>query len=146
MNKVILIGNICHNMEIRYTANNIAVLQNSIAVRNEFKNANGEYESEFVNIVVWKQTAEFLNKYANKGSKIAVEGRLTTRNYEKQDGTRGYITEVVADKVELLENKKSDNEVKIKEEKKEDDKLQEDIYKKFGEENGTGIDNNDLPF
>lgn len=111
MNKVILIGNICHNMEIRYTANNVAVLQNSIAVRNDFKNANGEYESEFVNIVVWKQTAEFLNKYASKGSKIAVEGRLTTRNYEKQDGTKGYVTEVVAEKVELLGNKKEDNQV-----------------------------------
>ena len=65
MNKVILIGNICHNIEIRYTANNIAVLQNSIAVRNDFKNANGEYESEFINIVVWRQTAEFLSKYAS---------------------------------------------------------------------------------
>ena len=146
MNKVILIGNICHNMEIRYTANNIAVLQNSIAVRNDFKNANGEYESEFVNIVVWKQTAEFLNKYASKGSKIAVEGRLTTRNYEKQDGTKGYITEVVAEKVELLESKKTSTETKTANEEKEVNKSPDDIYKKFGEENGTGIDDNDLPF
>lgn len=146
MNKVILIGNICHNMEIRYTANNIAVLQNSIAVRNDFKNANGEYESEFLNIVAWKQTAEFLNKYANKGSKIAVEGRLTTRNYEKQDGTRGYITEVVAEKVELLESKKQNTEIKTVNEAKEVNKLPDDIYKKFGEENGIGIDNNELPF
>lgn len=146
MNKVIITGNLCKDIELRYTNSNIAVLQNTVAVKNDFKNANGEYDSEFINIVVWRQTAEFLSKYASKGSKVLVEGRLTTRSYDKQDGTKGYITEVVADKVELLENKKSDNEVKIKEEKKEDDKLQEDIYKKFGEENGTGIDDNDLPF
>lgn len=146
MNKVILIGNICHNMEIRYTANNIAVLQNSIAVRNDFKNANGEYDSEFINIVVWRQTAEFLSKYASKGSKVLVEGRLTTRSYDKQDGTKGYIAEVVAEKVELLESKKSNTETKTVNEAKEVNKLPDDVYKKFGEENGTGIDDNDLPF
>lgn len=146
MNKVILIGNICHNMEIRYTANNIAVLQNSIAVRNDFKNANGEYDSEFINIVVWRQTAEFLSKYASKGSKVLVEGRLTTRSYDKQDGTKGYIAEVVAEKVELLESKKPNTETKTVNEAKEVNKLPDDVYKKFGEENGTGIDDNDLPF
>lgn len=143
MNKVILIGNICHNMEIRYTANNIAVLQNSIAVRNDFKNANGEYESEFVNIVVWKQTAEFLNKYASKGSKIAVEGRLTTRNYEKQDGTKGYVTEVVAEKVELLGNKKEDNQVNNQQPAQVETE-QSDSFAEFGK--GIVLVDDSLPF
>ena len=108
MNKVILSGNLCKEIELRFTTNNIAVLQNTVAVKNDFKNANGEYESEFINIVVWRQTAEFLSKYASKGSKVLVEGRLTNRSYEKQDGTKGYVTEVVAEKVELLGNRKED--------------------------------------
>lgn len=146
MNKVILIGNICKDIEIRYTTSGVAVIQNSLAVRNDFKNANGDYESEFVNIVIWKQTAEFLNKYASKGSKIAVDGRLTTRSYDKQDGTKGYITEVVAEKIELLDSKKSSTEPKTTSEKKEVNKLSDEPFKQFGEANGTGINENDLPF
>ena len=146
MNKVILIGNICKDIEIRYTTSGTAVIQNSLAVRNDFKNANGDYESEFVNIVVWKQTAEFLNKYASKGSKIAIDGRLTTRSYDKQDGTKGYITEVVAEKVELLDSKKTNTEPKTTNEKKEVNKLPYEPFKQFGEANGTGITENDLPF
>ena len=138
MNKVILIGNICHNIEIRYTANNIAVLQNSIAVRNDFKNANGEYESEFINIVVWRQTAEFLSKYASKGSKVLVEGRLTNRSYEKQDGTKGYVTEVVAEKVELLGNRKEEPKKEVKE-------SSSDPFAEFGQEIEQG-NADDLPF
>ena len=133
MNKVILIGNICHNIEIRYTANNIAVLQNSIAVRNDFKNANGEYDSEFINIVVWRQTAEFLSKYADKGSMVLVEGRLTNRSYDKQDGTKGYITEVVAEKVELLDVKKKENTINEKQDAPVQ-KEQSDPFKEFGSE------------
>lgn len=144
MNKVILIGNICKDIEIRYTTNGIAVIQNSLAVKNDFKNANGEYESEFVNIIVWKQTAEFLNKYASKGSKIAVDGRLTTRSYDKKDGTKVYITEIVAEKVELLDSKKPSTEPKATNEKKEVNKLSDEPFKEFGEANGTGI--TDLPF
>lgn len=110
MNKIILIGNLCKDVEIRYTSNNIAVMQNTIAVKNDYKNANGEYDSEFINIVVWRQSAEFINKYASKGSKVLVEGRLTNRTYDKQDGTKGCITEVVAEKVELLDAKKKETE------------------------------------
>ena len=145
MNKVILIGNICHNMEIRYTANNIAVLQNSIAVRNDFKNANGEYESEFINIVVWRQTAEFLSKYASKGSKVLVEGRLTNRSYEKQDGTKGYVTEVVAEKVELLGNRKEEPEKEVKESSSDPAKTKDDPFAEFGQEIEQG-NADDLPF
>ena len=108
MNKIILSGNLCKEIELRFTTSQLAVLQNTVAVKNDFKNANGEYDSEFINIVVWRQTAEFLSKYASKGSKVLVEGRLTNRSYEKQDGTKGYVTEVVAEKVELLGNRKEE--------------------------------------
>lgn len=109
MNKVILSGNLCKDIELKYTTtNNKPVVQNSIAVRNDFKNQNGDYESQFINIVVWNKTAEFLSQYASKGSKILVEGRLTNRSYDKQDGTKGYITEVVVEKIELLNTKKQE--------------------------------------
>lgn len=132
MNKIIIVGNLCKPIELRYTTSNLAVVKNTVAVRNDFKNANGEYDSEFFNIVVWRQTAEFLSKYAVQGSTILVEGRLTNRSYNKQDGTKGYVTEIQAEKVELLKNPaKSGND-----EKKPDEKPveQSDPFKEFGEE------------
>ena len=138
MNKVILSGNLCKEIELRFTTNNIAVLQNTVAVKNDFKNANGEYESEFINIVVWRQTAEFLSKYASKGSKVLVEGRLTNRSYEKQDGTKGYVTEVVAEKVELLGNRKEEPKKEVKE-------SSSDPFAEFGQEIEQG-NADDLPF
>lgn len=105
MNKVILNGNLCKDVELKYTSNNTAVVSNTIAVKNDFKNANGDYESQFINFVVYRNNAEFLNKYAAKGSKVLLEGRLNNRSYDKQDGTKAYITEVVVERVELLGNK-----------------------------------------
>lgn len=112
MNRFVGIGNICKDIELKSTNSGKYVLQNTIAIRNDYKNANGEYDSEFVNIVVWGNTAEYMQKYAHKGMKIAVEGRLQTRSYDKADGTKGYITEVVCNSVELLEkiNKNEEQE------------------------------------
>lgn len=108
MNKVILSGNLCKDIEIRYTQNNKPVIQNTIAVKNDFKSANGEYESQFINIVVWNNQAEYLSKYAAKGSKVLVEGRIINRSYDKQDGTKAYITEVIVEKLELLNSVKKE--------------------------------------
>lgn len=127
MNKIILSGNLCKDVELKYTTSNIAVIQNTIAVRNDFKNANGEYESQFINIVVWRQTAEFLYNYATKGSKVLVEGRLTTRTYDKQDGTKGYVTEVVCEKVELLSVRKDETSEPVNNTKNESNDLDTDL-------------------
>lgn len=143
MNKIVIIGNLCKNIELRYTTSNIPVLQNTVAVKNDFKNADGEYDSEFINIVVWRQTAEFLNNYAAKGSKVLVEGRLTTRSYDKQDGTKGYVTEVVAEKVELLDAKKKENATNENEDASVQEK-QGDPFKEFGSE--IVLTDDDLPF
>ena len=102
MNKVILNGNLCKDIELKYTSNNTAVVSNTIAVKNDFKNAKGEYESQFINFVVYRNNAEFLNKYASKGTKVLLEGRLNNRSYDRQDGTKAYITEVVVERIELL--------------------------------------------
>ena len=142
MNKIIITGNLCKDIDLRYTPSNIAVVQNTVAVINDFKNANGDYDSEFINIVVWRQAAEFLSKYAAKGSKVLVDGRLTNRSYDKQDGTKGYITEVVAEKIELLNSPaKSGNN-----EQKPDEKIveQNDPFKDFGNE--VQLSDDDLPF
>ena len=134
MNKIILSGNLCKDIELKYTNNNKAVMQNTLAVKNDFKNANGDYESQFINLVVWNNNAEYLKNYASKGSKVLVEGKLTNRSYDKTDGTKAYITEVVVEKVELLS---STNKNVAKQETQESDP-----FKEFGEE----IEDEDLPF
>ena len=108
MNKFIGIGRLTQDVELKTTNSNKSYVQNKIAIKNDYKNSDGQYDSEFINIIVWNKTAEFLVQYANKGSRIAVEGRLTNRSYDKQDGTKGYITEVICNSIELLESKKSD--------------------------------------
>ena len=141
MNKVILTGNLVKDLELKYTNNNKAVLQNTIAVRNDFKNANGEYESQFINIEVWNKTAEFLNKYAGKGSKVLVEGKIVTRNYTAQDGTKRYVTNVAVEKAELLDTKKQEP-TPVKEQKEETPV--NDPFKDFSQE--VVINDEDLPF
>ena len=142
MNKVILVGNLCKDIELIYTKNGNATMSNTLAIKNDFKNANGEYDSEFVNVVFWKQNAEFLNKYAEKGNKLLVEGRLKTRSYDKQDGTKGYITEVMAEKIEILNTKKK--EIKSEETIELEKAIQKDPFTEFAEE--IEINENDLPF
>lgn len=104
MNKVVLIGRVTRDPELRYTASNIPSARFTLAVNRPFENQNGEREADFINIVVWRKQAENVKKYVNKGSLIAVEGRIQTGSYEK-DGQRVYTTDVVADNVQFLESK-----------------------------------------
>lgn len=120
MNKVILSGNLCKDVELRYTTNNTSVSQNTIAVRNDYKNTNGEYESQFINFVVYRNNAEFLNKHTTKGSKVLLEGKLNTRSYDDKDGIKKYITEVVVDRIELLGSKPTETQKPVEEPKEED--------------------------
>lgn len=105
MNKVILIGNISTDIQLRYTQSNMAVATFSLAL-NRPKKQDGTQEADFPNIVVWGKQAENINKYLKKGSKLALEGHIQTRNYEDQNGQKRYTTEVVADSVQFLDNKK----------------------------------------
>ena len=107
MNKVILIGRLTKDPELRYTSSNVATASFSIAVDRNFTNQNGEREADFINIVVWRKQAENCKNYLSKGSQVAVEGRIQTRNYEGQDGKKVYVTEVVADNVQFLGTKGS---------------------------------------
>lgn len=107
MNKFIGIGRLTKDVELRTTNSGKSVMSNSIAIRNDYKNADGDYDSEFINIQVWGKTAEYLYNYARKGSPIAIEGRVQTRSYDDADGNTRYTTEVVCNSVELLESKKT---------------------------------------
>lgn len=105
MNKVVLIGRLTKDPDLRYTTNNIASVSFSIAVNRPFTNQSGVREADFINIVAWKKQAENVKKYITKGSMVAVEGRIQTRNYDDKDGKKVYVTEVVADAVQFLEPK-----------------------------------------
>lgn len=109
MNNVNLIGRLTKAPELKQTASNTSVLTGTLAVNRTFKNQNGEREADFINIVAWRQSAEIIAQYCGKGSQIGITGRIQTRNYENQQGQRVYVTEVVAEHVDLLDSK-SDNQ------------------------------------
>lgn len=110
MNKVILIGRLTRDPELRYTSSNVATASFSVAVDRNFTNQNGEREADFINIVVWRKQAENCKNYLTKGSQVAIEGRIQTRNYDGQDGKKVYVTEVVADNVQFLGSKGSSSQ------------------------------------
>lgn len=104
MNKVILMGRLTKDPELRYTGNNTPVATFTLAVDRAFQN-NGQREADFINTVIWNKQAEAVKKFLTKGSKIIVEGRIQTRNYDDKDGKKVYVTEVVADRFEFCESK-----------------------------------------
>ena len=111
MNKVILIGRLTKDPELRYTGSNRAVTQITVAVNRTFTNQNGEREADFINVVIWDKQAENVAKYLTKGRLVAVEGRIQTRNYDNNEGKKVYVTEVVALSVQFLESKGSNTNV-----------------------------------
>ena len=115
MQKFIGIGRLTKDTELTTTTNGVNVAKNTIAINRKFKNADGQYEADFINIVAWRNVADLLNKYVKKGDRIGVVGSVQTRSYEAADGTRRYVTEVVVDELEFLENKNNNNENEVAE-------------------------------
>ncbi len=148
MNKVILIGRLARDPELRTTSSGIASLNFSLAVARNFTNQNGEREADFINCVAWRKQAENMAKYCQKGSQVAVEGRITTRSYDAQDGTKRYVTEVVCDNVTFLGSKGSSNNMNFNDDNGSKDLEVTDIpvdpYQDFGEE--ITLSDDDLPF
>ncbi|MFV9510322.1 single-stranded DNA-binding protein [Tepidibacillus sp. LV47] len=103
LNRVILIGRLTRDPELRYTPTGVAVATFTLAVDRNYTNQQGEREADFINIVTWRGLAENVANYLRKGRLTAVEGRLQTRSYENNEGKRVYVTEVVADHVRFLE-------------------------------------------
>lgn len=106
MNKVILIGRLTREPELRKTPNNVSVCQFTIAVNRPFQDQNGERQADFINCTAWKAQAENLCKYIKKGALIAVSGNIQTRSYTDQSGATRYVTEVVCENITFLEAKK----------------------------------------
>jgi single-strand DNA-binding protein len=107
MNRVVLVGRLTKDPELRYTPNGVPVATFTLAVNRAFSNQQGEREADFINCVVWRRPAENVANFLKKGSLAGVDGRIQTRNYEGQDGKRVYVTEVVAESVQFLEPKNS---------------------------------------
>ncbi|WP_088815462.1 MULTISPECIES: single-stranded DNA-binding protein [Listeria] len=105
MNRVILVGRLTKDPELKYTPSGVAVATFTLAVNRTFTNQQGERDADFINIVVWRKPAENVANFLKKGSLAGIDGRVQTRNYEGQDGKRVYVTEVVAESVQFLEPK-----------------------------------------
>ncbi|HEY3376194.1 MAG TPA: single-stranded DNA-binding protein [Armatimonadota bacterium] len=103
VNKVFLVGRLCTDPELKYTPSGVAVANFRVAVDRPFANATGERETDFIDVVAWRQSAEFVNTYLGKGRLVMVEGRLQVRQWQTQDGQRRRSTEVVSDHVRALD-------------------------------------------
>ena len=103
MNKVILIGHVATDPEYAETQSGIARCTFRVGVQRKFADANGNRQSDFFNVICWRSTADFVYKFMNKGRKVAIEGSLQTRSYDAQDGSKRYVTEVIADSVEFCD-------------------------------------------
>ena len=150
MNKVILIGRLTRDPELRTTPSGTATTSFTIAVDRTFVNQQtGQREADFINCVAWRKQAENISRYCFKGTQVAVEGRIQTRNYEAQDGTKRYVTEVICDNVTFLGSKNSNNndDSSMMSEPSSDietTNLDEDPYANMGEE--VALTDDDLPF
>lgn len=152
MNKVVLIGRLSRDPELRHTSNNTPVCQINVAISRPVSQGH-EPETDFINVVVWNKQAENLVKYQKKGNQIAVEGRIQTRNYDNEEGKKVYVTEVLANHVEFIgsnSNKTNDNQTQVQDNKtsytvEEIDNIPiDDPFSNFGQR--VEIDESQLPF
>ena len=153
MNKVILIGNLANDPEARTTQSGISQSTFRIAVQRRYVNQQGVREADFLTVIAWRGTADFCNRYLKKGRRVAVEGSIQTRNYDAQDGTKRYVTEILAESVEAVDSRRADAddpgptpppEPKAREEKPQQQRM--DYYGDNNSEDFTEVDDDELPF
>lgn len=116
MNKCILIGNLTKDPEISTTTNGVSVCRFTLAVTRRFANSEGERDTDFINIVAWRALADNCHRFIKKGSKVAVVGNIQSRSYDAADGTKRYVTEIVAEEVEFLTTRNNEGEVRKEDE------------------------------
>ena len=109
LNQIVIIGRLVRNPEIKEAENGIKYTNITLAVPRNFKNSNGEYESDFIDCKLWNGIAENASEYCHKGDLLGVKGRVETRVYEPKEDEKKYITEVIAEKITFLSSKKADN-------------------------------------
>ena len=103
LNRVVLTGRLTRDPELRYTGSGTAVCSFTVAVDRQFRNQNGDRDADFISCVIWRKSAENFANFTHKGSLVGIDGRLSTRNYENNQGQRVYVTEVTVDNFALLE-------------------------------------------
>ena len=106
MNKVVLMGRLTRDPDVRYTNNNTLVASFSLAVNRRFIRQGEERQADFINIVAWDKTGEFCSKYFKKGQQVGIIGRIQTRNYDDKDGKKVYVTEVIAEEAYFADTKR----------------------------------------
>lgn len=136
MNKIIVTGRLTKDGETRTTESNKQVYSNSVAVRRRFKNKDDEYETDFFNFVYWNISDKF-SQYLKKGKSVLIEGNLQTRSYDDKDGNKKYVTEIIAERIELIgESKKEESTEPVQELKHTTDYEETEIV----------LTDSDLPF
>ena len=152
MNKVILIGRLARDPEMRTTNSGVTMTRFTLAVSRPFNSQDGKEQTDFIGCIVWRRQAENVAKYCTKGSQVAIEGRIQTGSYDAQDGTKRYTTDVVCDNVTFLGSKNSNagSNGYTPDEPAMDDidmptaDVSEDPFKDFGDE--IALSDDDLPF
>ena len=110
INRVVLVGRMTKDPELRRTSSGAAVTSFTLAINRNYQNANGEQQADFINCVVWNKVAENVERYCSKGSLVGIEGRIQSRQYDSQDGTKRTVVEVVCDSVQFLETKNNNTQ------------------------------------
>lgn len=144
MNKIMLIGRLTKDPELRYTQSGTAVASFTLAVDRRFSNQSGEREADFINCVAWQKSAEFVANYFHKGKQMALEGRLQVRSYDGNDGQRRWVTEVVAEQIEFVGSKNDTGSGSGRQDYQNNNNASTGSGLGLGEE--IVFDDNDLPF
>lgn len=148
INKVILVGRITKDPELRKTSSGISTVGFTLACNRRFSNSQGGQDADFINCVAWRQSADFMANYVKKGSLLGVEGRIQTRNYKDQSDRTVYVTEVVCDSVQILESKR-DTQATNNYQAPRQEVYQNDIQSSYESDFGSDtldIASDDLPF
>ena len=140
MNKCVLMGRLTRDVDVRYTqTNNTMVANFSLAINRRFAKEGEERQADFINVVAWNKTAEFVSKYFKKGQQVGVIGRIQTRSWDDEQGQKRYVTEVVAEEVYFADSKRDGVPNEMSE------ATAADITNTFGVQNTT-TNSDDLPF
>lgn len=141
LNRVVLVGRLTKDPEFRTTPSGVEVSTFTLAVNRTFTNAQGEREADFINVVVFRKQAKNVNDYLSKGSLAGVDGRVQSRSYENQEGRRVFVTEVVADSVQFMDSKGSNQQ-----NNQSQQQGQASTNNNPFSNNNADIDTDDLPF
>ena len=148
MNRVNLLGNITKDIELKETSSGVKYTRFSIAVKRNYKNEDGEYETDFFNVIAWRKTAEIISEYFNKGSRIAISGKLQMSKYTDKDGNDRTSTEIVAEEIDFIDKKEEKEDLPTDQTGDEvtqsDNSLNDEVFADFGD--NIEIDDVDVAF